>query len=265
MGTSGAYGGSVGPAWSNARQEASALADAPSADAAADVAGSVLGAVAADAAAADAAGVARPGVGSSLRLPGGLGGGGAGGGGSSGGGAGGGGRGGSAGGGRRGRQRISVAGGAALAAGAALRAGNSDALQAAGLDLAQLRGLDAFDQVGEIVNAIIPDTGTIEDNEVRGAASEALLTMLDDGVDEPADAVRTIVTEYVFAMCMTELGDTLRRGDRPAVDGRRAEQELKDAIRAHADGLTITPRDLTPQGFSDTIADVYGEVEDLMA
>jgi hypothetical protein len=145
-----------------------------------------------------------------------------------------------------------------------LRAGDADALSRLGLSLERLRGLDPLDQVGEILDAVIPDTGALEDAELRDAGAEALLRLLEGGVDDTTDVVRTLVSEYVFAVCMTEVGAKLRRGDRPGVQGKTDEDTLRDVIRAYADQVELPADTLTGGDFEAAISTVYGQVEDLL-
>ena len=280
MGTAGAYGGSAGSEWQRVRHDADRFVDDPSADNAANVIRDVLDAMRPEGDDGESptgeSSEERPANGTSeiappaMRLPGaiaarprrgradGPGGGGTGGGG---------GRSGSGttgGGGGRGQARLASAGGAALAAGTALRAGDSDALARFGLSLERLRGLDPLDQVGEILDAVIPDTGALEDAELRDAGAEALLRLLEDEVDDTTEVVRTLVSEYVFAVCMTEVGAKLRRGDRPGVQGKNDEDTLRDVIRAYVDQVELPADTLTGGDFEAAISTVYGQVEDLL-
>jgi hypothetical protein len=281
MGTAGAYGGSAGSEWQRVRQDADRFVDDPSAENAADVIRDVLDAMRPEGDGEESpAGESpeeRPAHRTSeiappaMRLPGAIAarprrgrGDGPGGGGTGGGSRSGSGSGTTGGGGGRGRARLASAGGAALAAGTALRAGDSDALARFGLSLERLRGLDPLDQVGEILDAVIPDTGALEDAELRDAGAEALLRLLEDEVDDTTEVVRTLVSEYVFAVCMTEVGAKLRRGDRPGVQGKNDEDTLRDVIRAYADQVELPADTLTGGDFEAAIRTVYGQVEDLL-
>jgi hypothetical protein len=164
----------------------------------------------------------------------------------------------------RGRGRLSVAGGGVLAAGTALRGGDAGTLATFGLVLGDLAGLDPIDQAAEILDAVIPDSGSLEDAELRDAGAEALLVLLEGDTADVGEVVRVLVTEYVFAMCMTEVGAKLRAGDRPGISGKAEEDTLHAVIRAYADDAEIPADRLSANDFQGAIDAVYGQVEDLL-
>ena len=284
MGMAGAYGGSGGPEFSRVRQDADAFTSQPSQDAARrllrDLLTAIDGRPEPEAPPGDDASpqerpqevrpqgdpgmppIALPRV-IAAGLPS-SGGGGAGGAGRGGGrtvAAGGGSRGGGSG---RGRGRLSAAGGGVLAAGTALRDGDADTLADYGLVLADLVGLDAIDQAAEILDAVIPDSGSLEDAELRDAGAEALLVLLESDSADVGEVVRVLVTEYVFAMCMTEVGAKLRAGDRPGLSGKADEDTLHEVIRAYADDAELPTDRLSANDFQGAIDDVYRQVQDLL-
>ena len=279
MGTSGAYEGSAGRPWGKARDQADEFISDPSEEQAGDLLQDVMNALDAGADAAvevvDADTATDPTqrhieqqqplprsiFGPRLTQRGGRSDG-------PGGGAGGGRVAGvprSGGGGSRGRGRIASTGGAVLSAGTALRAGDAETLGRLGLDLAALQGLDPFDQVAEILDAVIPDTGAIEDAELRDASAEALLLLLEGEADDIVGVVRVLVSEYVFAVCITEVGAKLRRGDRPGIASKRDEDMLRQVIRAYADRVEIPADRLTGTNFEAAIDHVYADVQGLLS
>jgi hypothetical protein len=272
MGTSGAYGGSGGRAWGRVRDQADEFINDSSEQQASDLLRDVLNALDADAvveAGDQRAGESPSEYGPPLSIFGPrlarLGAGGAYG---PGGGSGGGGRltesSGAGTAGRRGRARLASIGGAVLSAGTALREGDAETLGQLGLDLTALQDLDPFDQVAEILDALVPDTGALEDAELRDASAEALLLLLEGEADDVVGVIQLLVSEYVFAVCITEVGAKLRRGDRTGISSKRDEDTLRQVIRAYADQIEIGAGRLTGANFEAVISQVYGDVQGLL-
>jgi hypothetical protein len=239
MGTSGAYGGSGGRAWGKAREQAGEFADNPTPENAAELLSDIANALDwdNDGDAPDFGElkpvVARPrlrGTGDGGDGPGG------GGRGASGGGApsGGGGRG-------RSRARAAAVGGSVAAAGLALRARDEDTLQRFGLTLAELDGLDAHEQARRILDAVAGSVGGIQEDELQHASGVAVLALLDDGATAE-DAVRAFITDYVFEVSITEVGDELRDGTRDGYTTVDQEDQLRDLIETSVNQLDLPAR-----------------------
>jgi hypothetical protein len=238
MGTSGAYGGSGGRAWGKAREQAGEFGDNPTPENAAELLGNI-----ADALDWDSNGatpdfgelkpvVARPrlrGTGGGADGPGG-----------GGGGAGGGTQAGSSG---RGRSRAQAAavGGSVAAAGLALRARDDETLQRFGLTLAELDSLDAHEQARRILDAVSGSVGGIQEDELQHASGVAVLALLDDGATAD-DAVRAFITDYVFEVSITEVGDELRNGTRDGYTTVDLEDQLRDLIETSVNQLDLPAR-----------------------
>jgi hypothetical protein len=263
MGTSGAYGGSAGRAWGKVRQQASDYADNPS-DANADkLLGGIADAVDWDGDAANAPpqpGEApqplRPNFGQAPIL-------GAGGRGSRGGGASGAGGGGSGGGrsgtGRsRSRARAARVGGTAAAVGLAYRNRDAGTLARFNLTLAELDALDSFEQTKRILAAVGASLGDVPEEELMRASGSALLALLQDESPTGADGVRAFVTEYVWEVSLTEIGDAFRNGDRDGFASLDDEEQLRAVIETRVSQVEL-PEHL---GTNDIQAAVYTALDD---
>lgn len=272
MGTSGAFGGSGGRDWQAARDAAADLVGDPtSAAQQADVLSQLADALDWDADAPPAppqpeepslldpiapvrlvvplpfGGLTRPSGGRDD----GPGGGGAGGGGGTPG-AGGGARGG----GRRSRQRAASVGGAVLAAGLAVRAGDAGTLDSLGLSLDELRGLRPLAQCARILNALVSSGADIDEAEMRSAFSTALVAVLTEDLSAAA-AVRTFIVEYVMEISVTELGSTLRENGTGEVSVQ-VEDGLRSLVTAQVDQLALDDSQLGSQQLQDALHEALG-------
>lgn len=273
MGTSGAYGGSGGKEWQQARDAVADLAADPTADQQADVISQLADALDWDGdgepdatpgdqagdvqdAAVDAPTAQRP-FGGLVRPRGGGADGPGGGGGGGGGGAGApGGTTGRGGAGRRSRQRASRVGGAVLAAGLAVRGGDAGTLASLGLSLDELRGLGPVAQCSRILNALVGSGADIDEAEMRAASSTALIAVLTEDLP-PAGAVRVFIVEYVMEISLTELGATMREQGTGEVSVR-VEDGLRSLVAAQVDQLALDDTQLGPQQLQDALYDSLG-------
>lgn len=255
MGTSGAYGGSSGRAWSRARRRARNLPDHPTdrdIERVLNAVGDGLG-LTGEAPEGPEAGPTTPATDLQTDAPAGppvswgpisarrAAGGGAGGAGGTGG----------AGGGRRGRTnqgggwgRRSVAR-AARAAGRAgrvayaLAARDGATLAALGLSFADLEGLSPAEQAQRIAADVIV-AATIEEAEIHRAIDETVIEVLDGGGDmPPAEFARLFVANLVIEIVKTELMGVLNDGSRPADWVGDVQRRMEDFVRAAVDSLTI--------------------------
>jgi hypothetical protein len=242
MGTSGAYAGSGGRAWSEAREQAGEYASDPSNANAEQLLGNIADALDWDDEDVDEPGGGNEGVADQQRgaqqplrisTPRGRGGGGVA---SGAGAADGGGRvrgaGGRGGGGGRSRSRAAAVGGGVAAAGLALRDRDADALLRFGLTLSELDGLGSYEQAQRILDAVGASLGGLEEDELNRASAAALLALLTEEGASGADAVRLFVTEYVFEVTLTEIGDEFRDGTRDGFATVELEDKLHDLIEA---------------------------------
>jgi hypothetical protein len=246
MGTSGAYGGSGGRAWGKARTQAGDFADHPTSDNATQLMADIADAlnwdipadVPTDGAPADADQAQphpfaefRPVT--AMRPVRGAGGAGAGGGAGGGGGGGGVRQRGTGGSGatsrQRSRARAAAVGGSVAAAGLAYRNRDNETLERFGLSLGQLDGLDSFEQARLILDAVTGAVGDVQEDELQHASGVAVLALLDPATT-PEEAVRTFITDYVFEVSITEVGDELRDGTRDGHTTVAEEEQLRDII-----------------------------------
>jgi hypothetical protein len=253
MGTSGAYGGSGGRAWGKARAQAGEFGDRPTTDNAKQLLANIADALDWDGDSGDPqSGDQEGGDGQQIPFdqttpfmarrplrraggtdgPGGAGGGvrrghapgapGASGGGSR----------------RRSRTRAASVGGSVAAAGLAYRNRNEGVLRQFGLSLAQLDGLDAHEQARLILDAVTGSVGGIQEDELQHASGVAVLALLDPNTT-PDDAVRAFITDYVFEVAITEVGDELRDGTRDGHTTVDQEDQLRDIIETCVDQVEL--------------------------
>jgi hypothetical protein len=155
----------------------------------------------------------------------------------------------------RSRAAASGAGGRAVGAGYALRAGDATTLAALGLDLGELQGLDAFSATERILDQLVPATGSIADGEMRKAAANALLELLDStGPVDGAAAMRMFIVEYIYEIAITEIGHQLRDGSRDGASTVGEEELVRDYIRARVDQIELPNDAVTPAQFEAAIS-----------
>jgi len=231
MGTSGAYGGSGGRAWSNARKKAEEYADLPTNENAAELLSDIADAIEWDADNPERQYEPVP-LAPSPRFPSRDGGDGPAGGG-------GGGTVGSSGGGRqRSRSRAAAVGGSVATAGLAVRAGDDETLRQFGLRLADLADLEPHEQARTILDAVAGSLGAIQEDELQHAAGVAVLALLDENATAD-DAVRAFIADYVFEISITEVGNELRNGTRDGYTTVDQEDQLRNLIEACVNQLEL--------------------------
>lgn len=275
MGTSGAYSGSGGSAWQDARNAAGELINDPTSsekqeatladlanaldwDGSPDGEGQPDNRPEDNEAIAPEAPTERP-FGRLVRPRGG--GGGFGGGGAGGGTGGGGPSSGRGGKGRRSRRRSARVGGAVLAAGVALRQGDAATLDALGFSFSELASLSPLAQCNRILKALVGSGGDIDESEMLAASSTALITILIE--DAPPDqAVRLFIVEYVMQVATTELGATLRTGDGEI--SVQIEDELRSLVVARTDQIELDEDRLGAGELQDALYEALGVVKEVL-
>jgi hypothetical protein len=120
-------------------------------------------------------------------------------------------------------------GGSVAAAGLAYRNRDNETLERFGLSLGQLDGLDSFEQARLILDAVTGAVGDVQEDELQHASGVAVLALLDPATT-PEEAVRTFITDYVFEVSITEVGDELRDGTRDGHTTVAEEEQLRDII-----------------------------------
>jgi hypothetical protein len=132
-------------------------------------------------------------------------------------------------------------GGSAVAAGLALRDRDEGTLQRFGLTLAELDGLDPHEQARRILDAVAGSTGGLQEDELQHASGVAVLALLDEGATAD-DAVRAFITDFVFEVSITEVGDELRDGTRDGYTTVDEEDQLRDLIETCVNQLDLPER-----------------------
>jgi len=260
MGTSGAYGGSGGGAWSRARASARRVRDQPSEQTIADLVRDTAVAagwgpsdlpdpapVASDRLDAPArpASVFRIPDGVLARGLAGLGAATAGARAGQGGGDGGSGHSG-----LRPLGRVARTASRVIGSGYAVQHGDAARLAELGLGLAELRGLDPFDQSLQILE-VLAGGSSIQDEELHRALADVLVSIQTSaGTVPPEDVVRAFVVGYTFQVICTENGAVLREADDPAELERQIREYLEVRVRDRAvvnldgDGSTVSVESL---------------------
>lgn len=164
--------------------------------------------------------------------------------------------------GRRSRQRVASVGGAVLAAGLAVRAGDAGTLEALGFSLPELRALGPVAQCNRILNALVGSGADIDENEMRAASSTALIAVLTEDLP-PAAAVRVFIVEYVMEVSLTELGATLREQSTGEVS-IRIEDDLRSLVTAEVDQLALDDTRLGPQQLQDALYEALGSAQTVL-
>ena len=119
---------------------------------------------------------------------------------------------------------------------------------AAALDSLGLRnyvGRGAEVVFAAIANALAPPGSTLEEAAARRAADEVLARLYDDRIEEDgdlaplermsaadvADAVRGVITAYVYERWLEELGKSIESGAVSSADAVRLEREVKQYVQ----------------------------------
>ena len=184
---------------------------------------------------------------------GGTGGSGTGGGGTGGGGTGGGGTGGG------GRRRAAISGGIAIAGTYGLRNGNSDALSDVGLSPVDLDGLSPFEQARRIVDAASGRSALVEEAELREVnANFVCWEIQQESPPSPVELVKQWITEYVFRVWLTEAGERLRDGSRDGASTHALEQEARSTLEARVSGVDLPIDGIRATHFESAIRALLG-------
>jgi hypothetical protein len=124
------------------------------------------------------------------------------------------------------------------AAGLALRDRDETTLRQFGLTLAELDGLDAPEQARRILDAVAGSVGAIQEDELQHASAVAILALLEQEATAE-DAVREFISDYVFEVSITEIGDELRDGTRDGYTTIEQEDRLRDLIETSVNQLEL--------------------------
>lgn len=159
-----------------------------------------------------------------------------------GGGGGTGGGGGAGGGGVSGRStaRSAGVGSGVISAALAYRDQDANTLAGLGLDLAELKSLQALQRNNAILNALVGADGGIEEAELRRVNGRVLTRVFKEDLDA-SDAVRAYIVEYAVQVWAGETGQRQRAGSSRVHSSRDLERQLRSALAARARRIEISP------------------------
>ena len=162
--------------------------------------------------------------------------------------------------------------GGRLAAGIlGMRAGDGAALDAIGLDLAEMQGLDTYGQAQLLVRAATESgvATTMEEEEIQAASNKTAIWALEKPVAPDAiEIVQRFIMEYVYGVFLTECGSVLRSGYRDGRAAVAAENQIWDTIAALVRGLPLSPAGMGPAELGaaaervlEQVLQIHGEKE----
>lgn len=161
--------------------------------------------------------------------------------------------------GRSRRGRAGASGGAAVAGAYGLRSGDAAALRDVGLMLADLDGLSPFEQARRIVEASSGPTALIEQDELREVNANFIWWSIEHGEDaSPADLIRAWVIEFVYRTWLTEAGSLLRDGTRNGATTHALEREVRVTLEAAASHVRLPTDGLRAADFEAAIGQLLG-------
>ena len=170
-----------------------------------------------------------------------------------------GGGGGGTGGGGGGRRRAAISGGIAIAGTYGLRNGNADALSDVGLSLVDLDGLGPFEQARRIVDAASGRSALVEEAELREVnANFVCWEIQQESPPSPVELVKQWITEYVFRVWLTEAGERLRDGSRDGASTHALEQEARATLEARVSGVDLPVDGIRATHFESAIRALLG-------
>ena len=140
--------------------------------------------------------------------------------------------------------------GGRLAAGIfGMRAGDGAALDAIGIDFAEMQGLDTYGQAQMLVRAATENSvaTSMEDEEIQAASNKTAIWALERSeAPEAIEIVQRFIMEYVYGVFLAENGSVLRSGRRDGVAAVAAEKQLRETIEALVRGFPLTPTGMDP-------------------
>ncbi|MEU7719106.1 MULTISPECIES: hypothetical protein [Streptomyces] len=155
----------------------------------------------------------------------------------------------------------SARGAAALAGAYALRNGDAASLQELGLDLTELRSLRPLAQVSRILQAVLGDAGHPDEAALRKAATRYVKAVLVD--PEPLvqqDALRGLVTEWIYELSLVELGSQKAEGNLTAQEAIGKQRLVRSWLERRLKQINVPDtRRMTVREFTATAAEVTGE------
>jgi hypothetical protein len=167
-----------------------------------------------------------------------------------------------AGGAQRATRRSAATAGRAAAAAYAYRTADRAELERLGLDYDELRRIDdPLELTRVIVEAACGSRSesTIEDHEERYVAAEIAAWVLEQNAGgtppDPEAIVRKTIATIIVEVVETEIGEILRRGDRPTWAAELVEGELHEAAEVLAEQAELSLNGASAEEFSRAIED----------
>ena len=175
-----------------------------------------------------------------------------------------GGRGGRTGGASSGRRDLagsSRRAGRALYAGFAAASGDAAGLDACGIDPDRLRGRSWFDQVLVITDEIIGSSSNADEQALKAAVVQILITMDPDAPRAPQEAIRDVIAAYVSELASVELTAALTAREITDQEAMRLEEQIREYIAIRRDAIEVPATGLTTiQDFEDAAELLMQEV-----
>lgn len=168
-------------------------------------------------------------------------------------------RGGGGGGRSGGRGRAAASGGVALAGAYGLRSGDAGAMADTGLSLAELGGLSPFQQAQRIVDAASGSSALVEQDELREVNANFMWWSIEqEEPPPPAELVKAWVTEFVYRTWLTEAGSVLRDGTRDGAATHALEREVRVTLEAAVSRVDLPTDGLRAADFQGAINQLLG-------
>lgn len=160
---------------------------------------------------------------------------------------------------RRSARRAASVGGRAARVAAAFVTGDTRTLEELGLNLAELEGLSPVEQAQRIsARVVVGDS--IENAELRVATDALVLAQLREGRPLTAiEAAQVFATALIDEVMETEMTAALQSGRRTIDEIRDIERRVRDTVRASVEGL-VREGDTTMDAEA-VIADVLGRAQ----
>lgn len=160
------------------------------------------------------------------------------------------------GGGRRSIGSSARGGGRAVYAAYAAASGNASALATVGVDFADLRGRDWYEQVLVIVDTVIGTSSNADEHALRSAVVEILLTMEEPTtLGDPVEALRDVIAAYVCELAVVELTAALTAEEITEAEAAAFEHEVRAYVDVRRDGIDL------PVGAVHTVTDFEDAAE----
>ena len=151
--------------------------------------------------------------------------------------------------------------GRALYAGFAAASGDAIALDACGIDPARLQGRPWFEQVLVITEEIIGSSSNADEQALKAAVVQILVTLDPDTPRAPQDAIRDVIAAYVGELASVELTAALTAREITDQQAQDLEDEIREYIEIRRDATAVPDTGLTTiQDFEDAAELLMQEV-----